>query len=61
MLGDMMGRRTRMAWPLAPLYLDQLEKKMMQATGEQVCIKDTGSTVLWEGDFLPQAQRWTRH
>ena len=51
-LGDMMGRQTH-GMALAPLYLDQLEKKMMQPTGEQVCIKDTGSTVLWEGNYLP--------
>ena len=51
-LGDMMGRQTH-GMALAPLYLDQLEKKMMQPTGELVCVKDTGSTVLWEGNYLP--------
>lgn len=51
-LGDMMGRQTH-GMALAPLYLDQLEKKLMQPTGQPVSIKDTGSTVLWEGNYMP--------
>ena len=51
-LGDMMGRQTH-GMALAPLYLDQLERRLMQPTGEPVCVKDTGSTILWEGNYLP--------
>jgi L-lactate dehydrogenase len=50
-LGDMMGRQTH-GMALAPLYLDQLEKKMMQPTGEQVCIKDTVQPYR-EGNYSP--------
>jgi L-lactate dehydrogenase len=38
---------------LCPLYIDQLEKGLMSARGEPQCLKDTGATVVWDGNYLP--------
>ena len=51
-LTDMMGRHTH-GVALCPLYLDQLDKGLMAPTGEPVCLNDTGSTVVWDGNYLP--------
>lgn len=51
-LTDMLGRHTH-GVALAPLYLDQLDKGLMAARGEPQVVKDTGSTVVWDGDYLP--------
>lgn len=51
-LTDMLGRHTH-GVALAPLYLDQLDKGLMTARGEPRVIQDTGSTVVWDGDYLP--------
>jgi len=51
-LTDMMGRRTH-GLAIVPLYIGELRKGMMQATGEPEVVKDTGATLLWDGAYLP--------
>ena len=51
-LTDMLGRHTH-GVALCPLYIDQLEKGLMAARGEPECLKDTGATVVWDGQYLP--------
>ena len=51
-LTDMLGRHTH-GVALCPLYVEQLEKGLMAARGEPECLKDTGATVVWDGDYLP--------
>lgn len=50
-LADMMGRRTH-GLSLLPLYIDQLEQKLMTPGGEPEVIRDTGATVVWDGRYL---------
>jgi L-lactate dehydrogenase len=51
-LTDMLGRHTH-GVALAPLYVDQLEKGLMAPSGTPATVKDTGSTVVWDGNYLP--------
>lgn len=51
-LTDMLGRHTH-GVALCPLYIDQLEKGLMSARGEPEPLKDTGSTIVWDGGYLP--------
>lgn len=51
-LTDMMGHRTH-GLALLPAYLDQVEKGLMRKSGSYEVIKDKGSTVVWDGDYLP--------
>ena len=51
-LTDMLGRRTH-GLAMAPLYLSEIEKGGMRATGEPEVVRDTGATVVWDGDYLP--------
>ena len=51
-LTDMLGRHTH-GVALAPLYVEQLEKGLMARSGEPECVKDTGTTVVWDGHYLP--------
>jgi L-lactate dehydrogenase len=51
-LTDMLGRPTH-GVALAPLYLDQLDKGLMAPRGEPEVVQDTGSTVVWDGGYLP--------
>ncbi|MET0527468.1 MAG: Ldh family oxidoreductase, partial [Microvirga sp.] len=51
-LTDMLGRHTH-GVALCPLYVEQLEKGLMAASGEPECLKDTGATVVWDGNYLP--------
>jgi L-lactate dehydrogenase len=51
-LTDAMGRRTH-GLAMAPLYLEQIDKGGMRISGEPLVIKDTGSTAVWDGDYLP--------
>jgi LDH2 family malate/lactate/ureidoglycolate dehydrogenase len=51
-LTDMLGRRTH-GVALSPLYLDQLEKGLMTASGEPECLRDNGAVVVWDGNYLP--------
>src|SRR5262245_60054858 len=51
-LADMMGRRTH-GLAMAPLYLAEMDRGNMRITGEPEVIRDTGSTVVWDGDYLP--------
>ena len=51
-LTDMMGRRTH-GLAMAPTYLAEIEKGGMRVTGEPEVIRDAGSTVVWDGDYLP--------
>jgi LDH2 family malate/lactate/ureidoglycolate dehydrogenase len=51
-LTDMLGRHTH-GVTLCPLYVEQLEKGLMAAGGEPERLKDTGATVVWDGNYLP--------
>jgi L-lactate dehydrogenase len=54
LLTDMMGRRTH-GLAMLPLYMTELAKGTMQATGEPVIVKDSGATAVWDGGYLPGA------
>ena len=51
-LTDMMGRRTH-GLAMAPLYLAEIRKGTMRVTGAPTVVKDTGATMVWDGDYLP--------
>ncbi|MFT4171030.1 MAG: Ldh family oxidoreductase [Rhodocyclaceae bacterium] len=51
-LGDMMGRHTH-GVALCPLYLDQIAQGLMATHGQPEVIADHGSTVVWDGRYLP--------
>ena len=51
-LTDMMGRRTH-GLAMLPLYLADIRKGDMKVTGEPVVVKDTGATLVWDGNYLP--------
>jgi LDH2 family malate/lactate/ureidoglycolate dehydrogenase len=49
---DMLGRRTH-GLAMAVSYLAGIAKGTMRTTGQPTVIKDTGATVVWDGDYLP--------
>lgn len=51
-LTDAMGRRTH-GLAMAPLYLAEIEKGRMAATGEPHVVKDNGLCAVWDGGYLP--------
>ena len=51
-LTDMMGRFTH-GLAQCKNYLDQIARSDMPATGDYSVIKDTGSTIVWDGGYLP--------
>lgn len=51
-LTDMMGRFTH-GLAQCKNYLDQIVRKDMPASGDYTVVKDTGSTVVWDGEYLP--------
>ena len=51
-LTDMMQRHTH-GVALCPLYIDQLQKNLMGTTGVPEVVRDTGSTIVWDGAYLP--------
>jgi LDH2 family malate/lactate/ureidoglycolate dehydrogenase len=51
-LTDMMGRRTH-GLAMGLLYLDEIAKGGMRLTGQPEVLRDTGSTLVWDGDYLP--------
>ncbi|MGC3965688.1 MAG: Ldh family oxidoreductase [Rhodocyclaceae bacterium] len=51
-LTDMMGRHTH-GLALCPLYLDQIAQGLMTCSGQPDVIRDTGSTIVWDGRYLP--------
>lgn len=51
-LTDMLGRDTH-GLAMCPLYVDQLEKGLMEGGGEPASLKDTGATVVWDGGYRP--------
>lgn len=51
-LTDMMGRRTHGLAQCAA-YLDELSSGGMTKTGSWEVVRDTGSTLLWDGRYLP--------
>ena len=52
LLTDMMGRRTHGLAQCVP-YLEQLANGGMTRTGEPATVSDTGSTIVWDGNYLP--------
>lgn len=51
-LTDMMGRATH-GLAQCPAYLEQLANGGMTRTGLPAVVRDTGATVVWDGDYLP--------
>jgi LDH2 family malate/lactate/ureidoglycolate dehydrogenase len=51
-LTDMLGRHTH-GVALCPLYLEQLEKGLITASGEPECLRDNGAVIVWDGNYLP--------
>ncbi|WP_394791908.1 Ldh family oxidoreductase [Rhodoferax sp.] len=51
-LTDSMGRRTH-GLAMAPLYLADIAKGGMALTGQPEVVKDTGATLVWDGNYLP--------
>ncbi|MDP9964793.1 LDH2 family malate/lactate/ureidoglycolate dehydrogenase [Variovorax beijingensis] len=51
-LTDCMGRRTH-GLAMAPLYLADIAKGGMALSGAPEVVKDTGATVVWDGNYLP--------
>ncbi|WP_342452793.1 Ldh family oxidoreductase [Pararoseomonas indoligenes] len=51
-LTDMMGRRTH-GLAQVPAYLDQVERGLMERSGEPEVLRDTGGTVVWDGGYRP--------
>lgn len=51
-LSDMMQRHTH-GVALTPQYVDQIRSGLMATDGEPELIRDTGSTVVWDGGYLP--------
>jgi LDH2 family malate/lactate/ureidoglycolate dehydrogenase len=49
---DMLGRRTH-GLAMAANYLADIEKDNLQIVGEPTVIKDSGATLLWDGNYLP--------
>jgi L-lactate dehydrogenase len=52
LLTDMMGRHTHGLAQCAA-YLAELQNQRMTATGEPQTLRDTGATVVWDGDYRP--------
>ena len=52
LLTDMMGRRTHGLAQCAP-YLEQLTNGGMTKSGEPITVRDTGPTIVWDGNYLP--------
>ena len=52
LLTDMMGRRTHGLAQCVP-YLEQLSNGRMTTAGEPVTVRDTGPTIVWDGNYLP--------
>ena len=48
----MLGRHTH-GVALSPLYIEQLEKGLMAFSGQPEFVRDNGSTVVWDGNYLP--------
>lgn len=51
-LTDAMGRRTH-GLAMAPLYLGELAKGGMTASGAAEVVRDNGITAVWDGGYLP--------
>jgi LDH2 family malate/lactate/ureidoglycolate dehydrogenase len=51
-LTDMMGRRTH-GLAIVPLYLEEIRKGTMKVSGQPQLVKDTATTLLWDGAYLP--------
>ncbi len=51
-LTDMMGRHTH-GLAQCKNYIDQLARGDMTAGGDYTVVKDTGATIVWDGDYLP--------
>lgn len=49
---DMMQRHTH-GVALIPLYLDQIRAGLMSLNGAPDVVKDTGATLVWDGNYLP--------
>ena len=51
-LTDMMGRRTH-GLAMLPLYAKELQSGGMTAQGQPTVVRDTGGTLVWDGNYLP--------
>lgn len=53
LLTDMMGRRTHGLAQCAP-YLEQLTHGGMTKSGAPITVRDSGPTIVWDGNYLPE-------
>ena len=50
--GDMVGQRTH-GMALCAAYIEQIDKGLMSIHGEPEVVRDSGSVVVWDGNYLP--------
>ncbi len=52
LIADMLGQRTHGIALCAP-YIEQIDKGLMTTRGEPEVLRDSGSVVVWDGNYLP--------
>ena len=50
--GDMVGQRTH-GMALCAAYIEQIDKGLMSLHGEPEVVRDSGSVLVWDGNYLP--------
>jgi len=50
--GDMVGQRTH-GMALCAAYIEQIDKGLMRIHGEPEVVRDSGSVLVWDGNYLP--------
>ena len=50
--GDMVGQRTH-GMALCAAYIEQVDKGLMSIHGEPEVVRDSGSVLVWDGNYLP--------
>ena len=50
--GDMVGQRTH-GMALCAAYIEQIDKGLMSIHGEPEVVRDSGSVLVWDGNYLP--------
>ena len=50
--GDMVGQRTH-GMALCAAYIEQIDKGLMSLHGDPEVVRDSGSVLVWDGNYLP--------
>ena len=50
--GDMVGQRTH-GMALCAAYIEQIDKGLMSIHGDPEVVRDSGSVLVWDGNYLP--------